>query len=101
MKQDLKTALRNAILIVMLDFIALPAGIALYFFHGFHILHVVLGLAYFYGLVLVYDTAVILNKHIRFVSSQDDMIHPDELTDYEPIKPEMKQAMDDVFGIKH
>jgi hypothetical protein len=108
MNNGIKTIVKNILILFVIDFIALPAGIALYLFHGFHIVHVVLGIGYLAGLVIVYDTAVLATKHIRLVNEPQDETFSDEDFDIlnedetdEPLKPEMKKAMDEVFGIKH
>lgn len=104
LKSVIQTTIRNIVTILVLDLIALPAGIALYLVHGFHIVHVILGVGYLYGVLLVYDTATLLYKNIRIVSAHDDQVHPDELIDDsytdEPIKPEMQKAMDEVFDLQ-
>ena len=125
----IKTAIRNIVILLILDLIALPAGVALYLFHGFHIVHIALGFTYLYGIGLVYDTASILMKHVRIVNDPeaqeaineafyDETSSDDELIEEsafccqknydgddcdcnpEPMKPEMKQAMDEVFNLK-
>jgi hypothetical protein len=108
MDNGVKTIIRNVFTLFLIDFVLLPAGVALFLYHGFHILHVVLGMGYLYGVILAYDTAVLATKHIRLVnesqeetfSNEDFDVLGDEDTD-EPMKPEMKKAMDEVFGIKH
>lgn len=117
--------IKNIAFILALDLILFPLAMALYLFHGFHIVHVVMGIGYLYGLVLIYDTVKLLYEHIRIVNNpsqdetQSDIFHgdtnnlPEEPSDFccegdydctgctckEDLKPEMKQAMDEVFGI--
>ena len=101
-----KQAIKNIVLILLLDLILFPLGVALYLFHGFHIVHVLLGMGYIYGFFMVFETANILIKHIRIVDdeeptqSQLDSFYEDIEDESEPMSPEMKQAMDEVFELK-
>lgn len=121
--------IKNIAFILILDLILFPLAVALYLFHGFHIAHVVIGMGFVYGLLMVFDTANLLYKHIRVVN---DPIHDETQSEHfynddeespfccqgdydgtgctcksyreqgeseEELKPEMKQAMDEVFGI--
>lgn len=128
MKQVIETTIRNVLTILALDLILLPFGVFLFLVNGFHIFHVVVVFGYIYGLVLVYDTAVLLYNNIRIVSIQDynklnqteneenDSIELEEeespyccQANYEgkdcecnseELKPEMKKAMNEVFGLQ-
>lgn len=112
--------IKNIAFILVLDLILFPLAVALYLFHGFHIVHVVVGFGFLCGLFMVFETANLLYKHVRIVN---DPIHAEaqsehfydedddgpsyrecgeieiETEEEETIKPEMKQAMDEVFGI--
>jgi hypothetical protein len=105
----IKTAIKNIVWILVLDLILFPLGVALWLFHGFHLVHVVLGFGYLYGFFMVFETANILLKHIRIVNDQEaeqaflEAYYHDaeeEEEEGEPMSPEMEQAMDEVFELK-
>ena len=128
MNENLKTAIRNIILISLLDLLLLPTGIYLYLTHGFHLYHLLLVVGYIYGVKLVFETSRILMRHILFVSEPiaSRIVIPSTQSrgvDYrspspfccqnnyegfscdcdhseEPIKPSFKRALDKVFGKK-
>ena len=104
MKSNLKKIVKNLAVIAMLDMVLMPVGIFLYLTHGFHIYHVILAVGGVYGLTVVYDTAQLVIKTLDTPSQVeasgdfqdfDYDHHEDEL-----MKPEMKEAINKVFGIK-
>lgn len=119
-QSKVQTMVRNIAFILVLDLILFPLAVALYLFHGFHIVHIVVGFGYLYGFFMVFETMNLLYKHVRIV---DDPVHletqlenfyEEESSDFccqgdydgtgctcdEELKPEMKQAMDEVFNLK-
>lgn len=124
MEKVIKTAIKNVLTILALDLILLPFGVFLYLVSGFHIFHLIVALGYIYGLILVYDTSVLLYNNVRIVSIKDyselnqvenDQIKLEEESDFccqknfdgedcecnsEELKPEMKKAIDEVFGLQ-
>ena len=71
MSPNVATAIRNIVYILILELVMLPVGIFLYLIMGFHIYHVVLGIGYLYGVVLITETANILIKHVRIVDDKE------------------------------
>lgn len=124
MEKVIKTAIKNVLTILALDLILLPFGVFLYLVSGFHIFHLIVALGYIYGLILVYDTSALLYNNVRIVSIKDyselnqvenDQIKLEEESDFccqknfdgedcecnsEELKPEMKKAIDEVFGLQ-
>lgn len=132
-QSKVQTVIRNIAFILVLDLILFPLAVALYLFHGFHIVHIVIGFGYVYGFFMVFETANLLYKHVRIVNdpahleTQAENFYEEEDSAFccernyaglkcscnlsyrergdfdedseEPLKPEMRQAMDEVFGI--
>lgn len=95
-----KTIIKNITLIAMLDLISTPVAIYVYLAHGgFHIVHIFIGLMYMFGLGLVYDTVKMIGDSLVFVEPVEEDYSSEEEAE-EDLKPEMKSAMDKVFGLK-
>lgn len=109
-----KTLIKNLVAILLLDLVALPLAAVLYVTHGFNIVHVIFAMAYLYGFALVYKTVTMLT--IQTIMNDEIIQDSDDADDFddvarasaenyydshdETLKPEMKQAMDDVFELK-
>ena len=90
MKQEVRQIVKNIVIIILMDMVLLPLAIGLYLVVGFNMGHIAIFLAYLYGIGMVYDTAKLIMNELKEEEEESE--------DSEPMSPEFKQAMDEVFG---
>jgi hypothetical protein len=72
-KEDLQQAIRDLFFMILVEMVCTPLGLYTWIIFGFHLIHVVILVAYVAAVVRLFSAANIIVKYVRLVNSEKDM----------------------------